>query len=58
MIKYRIGAGNFWFRVFGYGLNFINRTMHAPPFSVRNNYRKELHIGTWGIQLLKPPAIK
>ncbi len=43
----------FWFRIFGYGINCINREKYPPLFSVRNGYRKEIRIGRYGFHLLK-----
>jgi len=53
MIQYNIGIGHFWFRVFGYGLSFMNRDIHPPLFSERNGYSKVLRIGKWSIKGLK-----
>jgi hypothetical protein len=44
----------FFFKVYGYGLCVNNRDTTKPLFSIRNGYRKELRLGKWGVQLLKP----
>ena len=46
---------NLCFRVFNYGLNFINRAKQPAPHSVRNGKRKQLKVyGDWYIMILKP----
>ena len=44
--------GRFWFRIFGYGLNFKDVTKHTLLFSERNSYTKYLKIGKWCITFL------
>lgn len=46
-----------WFRVFGFGLNIINREIYPAPFSIRNGYRKEIRIGRWGVHVLSRAQI-
>lgn len=49
---YHLSKDCFWFRVFGYGLRFIDRSVHSPSFSIRNGYTKEWRIGRWGVIVL------
>jgi len=44
---------SFWFRIFGYGLNIINRDLYPAPFSIRHGYRKEIRVGRWGVHVLR-----
>lgn len=53
MISFYFGEGFFWFRVFGKGILVTDRSLHKPPFSVRNGYVKEFRIGKWGVKYLK-----
>lgn len=53
MIRFNAGKCGFWFRIFGYGLS-VNDRKNYTPFSVRNGFRRELRLGRWGIQGLKP----
>lgn len=50
---YYISNSGLWFRLFGYGINIIDRSKQPPLFSVRNGYRKEYKFGKYGIQILK-----
>lgn len=43
---------SFWFRIFGYGLNVIDRSVYPAPFSMRNGYRKEVRLSRWGLHVL------
>lgn len=43
----------FWFRIFGYGINCINREIYPPLFSTRSSSRKEMRIGSYGFHLLR-----
>jgi hypothetical protein len=45
--------GALWFRIFGYGLDIIDRRIHPPLFSCRNRIRCH-HIGHLCISVLKP----
>ena len=38
-----------WFRLFGYGLSIIDRSMQKEPFSIRNGYQKTFRIKHWTI---------
>ena len=51
---YHLSKDCFWFRIFGYGLRFIDRAINSPCFSIRNGYTKEWRIGKWGVIVLKP----
>lgn len=42
------------FRIFGYGLRFIDRNKFTSPFSIRSGIRKEFRLGKWGIGILTP----
>jgi len=44
----------FWFRVFGWGLTIIDRTMQQQPFSVRSGIIKERRFGKYGVKILRP----
>ena len=49
------GPGFFWFRAFSsIGVSFVNRDIHQPLFSERENLRSVLRVGKWSIMLLKP----
>ena len=43
---------SFWFRIFGYGLNVIDRSIFPPLYSARIGLRKEIRIGKFGVHLL------
>ncbi len=43
------------FRIFGYGLNFIDRSKQPAPYSVRSGKTKQWKVsGTWYMMVLKP----
>lgn len=43
------------FRIFNYGLNFINRAKQPAPYSVRSGKTKQWRIcGDWYMMVLKP----
>lgn len=45
------------FRIFDYGLNFINRGKQTAPYSVRSGKSKQWKLcGNWYVMLLKPLA--
>lgn len=46
--------GGLWFRLFGYGLNVINRDMYPPLPSRRK--RKVIQLGVFDVFALKPKA--
>lgn len=46
--------GETWFRLFGYGIAIVDHRIYPPLFSERNGFRKCLHVGHFGIQLLRP----
>jgi len=47
------------FRVFNYGLNFIDRSKQPAPFSVRSGSRKQWRVfKTWYVMILTPPSDK
>ncbi|MDY0929102.1 hypothetical protein SOM41_22380 [Enterobacter sp. CFBP8995] len=48
---------SFWFRIFGYGLNIINRDLYPAPFSIRYGHRKEMRLGRWGMHVLRRSQI-
>ena len=50
---YSLNDSGFWFRIFGYGLVFIDRRQHLPLFSVRKGYVKEWRVFGYGIQILR-----
>ena len=43
-----------WFRLFGYGLHWIDTTKHSLLFSQRIGRSKSLQLGRWNIRILKP----
>ncbi|MBZ6396563.1 MULTISPECIES: hypothetical protein [Pantoea] len=48
---------SFWFRIFGYGLNVINRKLYPAPFSVVFGHRKEIRLGRWAVHVLRRSQI-
>jgi hypothetical protein len=48
--------GRWWFRVFGWGIQWKDTDIHMMLFSERYNYIRHLHIGNWSFRLLKPEA--
>lgn len=45
------------FRIFGYGLNFINRAKQPEPFSFRSGKTKQWRVyANWHMVVLKPEA--
>jgi len=48
---------SFWFRIFGYGLNVINRDLYPAPLSIRYGHGKEIRLGRWGVHLLRRKQI-
>lgn len=42
----------FWFRIFGYGLSFVDYNKYGLTFSQRLNKTKYLKIGKWIITYL------
>jgi len=46
---------SFWFRIFGYGLNVINRDLYPAPFSIRHGYRyrREIRLGRYAVHFLR-----
>lgn len=54
IFNYHKDEYGFWFRLFGYGITVNDRSKYPAPFSIRYGYRKELRIGKYGIQILKP----
>lgn len=48
-----ISDGNVWFRLFGKGLRFADRSKHKALFSERNGYEKVIRIGKWSVKFLK-----
>lgn len=54
IFSYHKETGMFWFRIFGKGLHFIDRDIHAPLFSRRNGYTKVLFTyKSWDASVLK-----
>lgn len=53
MFCYHLAKDCFYFRIFGYGLHFIDRSKHKPPFSIRAGKVKEYKIGNWGFKFLR-----
>ncbi|AIX48867.1 hypothetical protein PSNIH1_00620 [Pantoea sp. PSNIH1] len=49
---------SFWFRLFGYGLNVIDRSVFPPLYSTRKGLRKEIRIGKFGVHILSRSQIK
>lgn len=42
-----------WFRIFGWGLQFSDKSVHGALFSERFGIKYWWHIGNWGIAILK-----
>lgn len=53
LVHYYKSPGFFWFRIYGYGLRFADRSKHAPLFSERTGRVKVLKIGKWSILFLR-----
>lgn len=47
-----IGHGSFWFRLLGYGLSIVDRTVHPPLFSERTGHVKALRLSKYSIRWL------
>lgn len=54
MIEWHKSDGYFWFRIFGWGIHFVDRFKHTPLFSVRNGYVKEYTLGKYAYKFLRP----
>jgi hypothetical protein len=52
MLEYYITKGARWFRIFGFGLQWKNTTIHPLLFSQRNGYTRGITIGKWWIGFL------
>lgn len=46
--------GNFFFRLFGYGLAFKDTRRHRLYFSERNGLGRQLRVGPWLVEALTP----
>ena len=47
--KYKT-KGFWWFRVFGYGLSYVNLTNGKLSFSERNGFSRYIKIGRWSFR--------
>ena len=52
ILKYHIGDGLFWIRIFGEGVHIKDLTKHDLIFSERNGWTKTIRIGKWNIKWL------
>jgi hypothetical protein len=46
-----------WFRIFGYGIRYVDHRVYCPMFSEREGYKRFFHVGAWCFGLLKPNSI-
>lgn len=44
--------GGMWFRVFGYGLRFVDHRVCPPVFSEREGLRRGWHVGPYCVMWL------
>jgi len=51
------GHGFWWFRIFGWGISAIDRTLYAAPLSERHGIVRTLRVGRWSIKGLRPPIV-
>lgn len=51
---YLCEKGVFWFRIFGYGIHCIDRSMYEPGLGERLGFWKVLKIRKWSIRWLTP----
>ena len=53
MFQHYCGERIGWFRLFGYGLAWKDKTIYGLLFSQRNKFTKGLSVGKWYIHILK-----
>jgi hypothetical protein len=54
MLAYHIEKHSGWFRVFGYGMRWSDRTVCRALFSERTGRKRVWRVGPWSLALLKP----
>lgn len=55
VFSYFIYDGGLWFRLFGWGLSVADYVKNPPLFIEREDYKKVLRIGKWGVEIIRPP---
>ncbi len=46
------GQGNFWFRLYGYGLSIADQRQIPPVFAKRYGHKRILHVGPYDARWL------